>query len=747
MTIGNTSEEPRKRMHCKAVKLSPEQRKVRKAEHLEQDQCFNEFLKGTWDQITDIIEGSAEEFDRPIVKVQELLCYDGTVIKRRKVAIHNAYTHCWAHVVDGDWDDDPAKQELIDIIHECKEVSGYNKVSAEKRAAMIKCLQKHCDHKDVSIVHRCQVQMHDVHTSCDSVSWELNNLHAWSGVQYFLYVSRSKVHQMSAPAAYLSPGEMDFVTQVLRMKANKLGHHFEAFSINSDGILSVINYISQVRKISKRNATKNLIQQALHEQLDALSSRSGMCLEYTCWEEKITKPYGIMIKGWPFDLLQSPSNFKKMDLLNELLEAIMTGKCYLRKLSDRERAEHEAEESASISEVTDDLAGLAPTTTSARTAADSPTTMTESTAATTEMTAVTMETTAATTETTAATTETTAAMTDANAATTGAITAAEVTTGTTTATEASNEPAPTQFALFTAEGYPVASMFPFESFSSTTLEPLTTTSAETMLAGTATMPISSAASSTTPPAATMTTGAASAATATMLASAASATTPPGPMPTGAASVPMLASTASATMLASAASAIMLASAASVTAPPIGPMLTGTTSVTLPGPATAASATTVSLMPSAQSHVQSSAPAQARSGANKSGAGPGPKGGLLIKFCNPGAKSKAKKSTSKQVRNDNDESMQLPKAKRANVAAASTYGSIPAPSLVDSISITPLPPAPIPLANPFMQTDMFCWQAWVWGLWYDVRACRICLPRGSELSQPTVTLSYGFFEQC
>ncbi|TFY76807.1 hypothetical protein EWM64_g7206 [Hericium alpestre] len=110
------------------------------------------------------------------------------------------------------------------------------------------------------------------------------------------------------------------------------------------------------------------------------------------------------------------------------------------------------------------------------------------------------------------------------------------------------------------------------------------------------------------------------------------------------------------MLASATSATMLASAASVTAPLIGPMLTGTTSVTPPGPATAASATTVSLMLSAQSHVQSSAPAQARSGANKSGAGPGPKGGLLIKFCNPGAKSKAKKSTSKWVCNDNDESM-------------------------------------------------------------------------------------------
>ncbi|TFY78039.1 hypothetical protein EWM64_g5976 [Hericium alpestre] len=168
---------------------------------------------------------------------------------------------------------------------------------------------------------------------------QLNNLHMWSGVEYFLYVSCSKVHQMSAPAAYLSQGSMDFIMQILRMKPNELGHHFEAFSINSAGI---VDYTAKARQISNRNATKNHIQEALHGQLLALTGKETLCLEYMCWEELITMPYGIVVEGWPFDLLQSPSNIKTMELLRKLLQAVMTGTCCLHKLIDHELAERHA---------------------------------------------------------------------------------------------------------------------------------------------------------------------------------------------------------------------------------------------------------------------------------------------------------------------------------------------------------------------------------------------------------------------
>jgi len=95
---------------------------------------------------------------------------------------------------------------------------------------------------------------------------------------------------MTAPIVHFSDAGVSFAFQVLNCQLSELGFRFEAFSLNHAGVqgmnityckysytllmrfcsmraIGVVNYMSSNQNISKKNATKSMIQKHLHTQL------------------------------------------------------------------------------------------------------------------------------------------------------------------------------------------------------------------------------------------------------------------------------------------------------------------------------------------------------------------------------------------------------------------------------------------------------------------------------------------------
>jgi hypothetical protein len=66
---------------------------------------------------------------------------------------------------------------------------------------------------------------------------------------------------------------------------------------------------------------------------EVLANDSTLRIEYLHNEKKLVEGKGIVIHGWTYSALVSPSNFKKLADITELYEAVREGRCKAIKLS------------------------------------------------------------------------------------------------------------------------------------------------------------------------------------------------------------------------------------------------------------------------------------------------------------------------------------------------------------------------------------------------------------------------------
>ena len=72
--------------------------------------------------------------------------------------------------------------------------------------------------------------------------------------------------------------------------------------------------------------------------VETLSGKKCARLEFEHYEKKIVERLGVVIDGWTCPDFVSPSHFKKIAQVEELFNAVNSGDCKVRKLSDDELA-------------------------------------------------------------------------------------------------------------------------------------------------------------------------------------------------------------------------------------------------------------------------------------------------------------------------------------------------------------------------------------------------------------------------
>ncbi|TFY83990.1 hypothetical protein EWM64_g23 [Hericium alpestre] len=318
--------------------LSDEQCKAESQVHLKRDQALKDTLKMIWDNMTEACDAAAAEHGKSFEEIHQKVLLTGNILKQRhRPALHNTFSYCWAQVDNGTWEDDLMKEHIPAIIAEAHQI-GYRELLEDKHQALVDCLQEHRDARDTGIVRQLQVQMHDACITVDQLNMEAVNLHMRGGVQYIILACRMQVHQMSAPAVFFSNSGLKFMSQILGIQPGQLASCFDMFCVNSAGLQGVIRYTMATRHLDKKNAMKNMIMQLLHDQLFKLTGLKNLRLEWSCWDDKMTRVHGIVMVGWPLDKFMGPSKIKNGAGYKLLLNAVTTGDCHLRMLSEIELA-------------------------------------------------------------------------------------------------------------------------------------------------------------------------------------------------------------------------------------------------------------------------------------------------------------------------------------------------------------------------------------------------------------------------
>ncbi|KAI0309492.1 hypothetical protein OF83DRAFT_1089035 [Amylostereum chailletii] len=236
MTIGSTSSS----CPCQRAKVAPksdEQKAAQKQTKFEANKAYYDALTSAIEKVMELVNSVAVAHQKSYDRVaSDLSLTMKEFSEHRTPNIYNAYNFCWARVVRGDWDNDPSRKDVINIIKEGEVGGGHECLSEGQREILLQVLQADHQERDTSIVRKPMKQLHDIRTSLEKIKRELNSVYTRSRLEYILLTSRSSSSQLSAPSIYTSAQGADFMLQVLRIASAEAGMRFEAFAIGSAGI-------------------------------------------------------------------------------------------------------------------------------------------------------------------------------------------------------------------------------------------------------------------------------------------------------------------------------------------------------------------------------------------------------------------------------------------------------------------------------------------------------------------------------
>ncbi|KIM74380.1 hypothetical protein PILCRDRAFT_14526 [Piloderma croceum F 1598] len=320
------------RRHAKKAKISPELRALKKQAAATAAQELNTDITAAIKDLDEVIDRLALKHGKSLEVVQELLHLGGHVLKsRRAVGVNNAYAHCEARC-DTIWEDDPTKNNIKAIVHAAQELGGYQGLSSEQQQLLVDQLVASREEENTGIVRRPMAQLQDARAVMERVRRELTNLHTRDGMEFILVSVRSSARHLSKTVTFLTPAGRAFLTSVTKVQPLTWVNQFEAFAIN--GIAGMINN-HELRK----DEMKGHIVETLRDQIATISGAKVRRLEFAHYEKKIVEKHGIVIDGWTSPEFVSPSHFKKIEQVEKLFNAVNSGACKARKLSDVELAE------------------------------------------------------------------------------------------------------------------------------------------------------------------------------------------------------------------------------------------------------------------------------------------------------------------------------------------------------------------------------------------------------------------------
>jgi hypothetical protein len=147
------------------------------------------------EQIDDIIQALADEYSIGFAQASDYVHFAGRILKdRRRPSIQNAYRFCWARVEDGRCEflkhfiaavaltplfsgteaDGGQIAEAVRIINNSKDNKDeYKSLSGDDQAILIALLQADRDKRDMGVVGKSQLRLHDIRTTIKKVNIEV----------------------------------------------------------------------------------------------------------------------------------------------------------------------------------------------------------------------------------------------------------------------------------------------------------------------------------------------------------------------------------------------------------------------------------------------------------------------------------------------------------------------------------------------------------------------------------------------
>ncbi|KAJ6608429.1 hypothetical protein B0H10DRAFT_2067914 [Mycena sp. CBHHK59/15] len=124
----------------------------------------------------------------------------------------------------------------------------------------------------------------------------------------------------------------------------EVGTKIEAFAVAGCDMLNLLRTSKQ-----KADFLKAEIRDSVSKALINITGELNAQMQYINYEEDLVHRYGVIIVGWTFDKLISPSDMStSLPALQELLNALKSGKCHFVKLTPEELKERKAKFRADI---------------------------------------------------------------------------------------------------------------------------------------------------------------------------------------------------------------------------------------------------------------------------------------------------------------------------------------------------------------------------------------------------------------
>ncbi|KAJ6626527.1 hypothetical protein B0H10DRAFT_1998713 [Mycena sp. CBHHK59/15] len=124
----------------------------------------------------------------------------------------------------------------------------------------------------------------------------------------------------------------------------EVGTKIEAFAVAGCDMLNLLRTSKQ-----KADFLKAEICDSVSKALINITGEPNTQMQYINYEEDLVHRYGVIIVGWMFDKLISPSDMStSLPTLQELLNALKSGKCHFVKLTPEELKERKAKFRADV---------------------------------------------------------------------------------------------------------------------------------------------------------------------------------------------------------------------------------------------------------------------------------------------------------------------------------------------------------------------------------------------------------------
>ncbi|KAH9847641.1 hypothetical protein C2E23DRAFT_711718, partial [Lenzites betulinus] len=211
----------------------------------------------------------------------------------------------------------------------------WNAISKEEQIAATDNVLEELKERNENLkkgTHTVAIQaFHDARATVESLEKELEHLHARTGIEALLFITRSTTSSYVQPFAFHTSGRLaEFVHALTNSNMSEFALKMEGYCLS--GIQGVANNYVQGLVALKKDAASLINQKFQDVCVRAPTAR----LYYVNFEKRITERFGVVIENWPLKRFCSPGDICSRPELDVLISSWTSGSARFRSMSDSE---------------------------------------------------------------------------------------------------------------------------------------------------------------------------------------------------------------------------------------------------------------------------------------------------------------------------------------------------------------------------------------------------------------------------